>query len=55
VAALVPLLAPTLPAARIVGPDTGGAAPLAWLQGFLPLVEPVSESGHAESEAVLFG
>jgi len=33
-------LAAQLPGAALVGPDTGGAAPLAWLNALLPLVRP---------------
>lgn len=34
------MVAAALPGTLLVGPDTGGSAPLAWLQAFLPLVPP---------------
>ena len=34
------MVAAALPGTLLVGPDTGGADPLAWLQAFLPLVPP---------------
>lgn len=33
------MLSTTLPGAVLIGPDTGGQAPLAWLQGYLPSVK----------------